>query len=197
MNPTSGIATDERLTSANALGNSTCAGITRDENVRLTGVFDVLSTFFLCHSFRGLEEDWLVSGATPELFTANAVISSPNIPSCVVAGVGGEEFVGYGAEGMIVHQAQQHLDLAVVLDFGESAASDMWTAVHSHLLSTSFSAALGDLSEIVAAIRERAPMRLSAEVEDLIDRAAEAYGTPEDIDEWARRLVDDVRDRAD
>lgn len=194
MNSTSIIATDEWLTSANAFGSSTFAP---DEDVRLTGMFDVLSTFSLCRRFRRLEEDWLVSEATPELFTANAVISSPNIRSCVVAGVGGVGFVGYGAEGMIVHQAQQHPDFAVTLDYSESAASDMWTAVLSRLSSTSFSAALGDLSEIVTAIRECAPMRLSSDVEDLIDRAAEAYGPPEDIDEWARRLVEDIRDRAD
>ena len=194
MKSTSIIATDEWLTAANTFGGSTFA---RDEDVRLTGMFDVLSTFSLCRSFRKPEEDWLVSEATPELFTANAVISSPNIRSCVVAGVGGVGFVGYGAEGIIVHQAQQHPDLAVAMDFSEAAASDMRTAVHSHLSSTSFSAALGDLSEIVTAIRGRTPMHLSSDVEDLIDRAAEAYGPPEDIDEWARRLVDDIRDRAD
>ena len=194
MNLTSRIATDEWLTSANAFWSSTFA---RDEDMRLTAMFDVLSTFSSCRSPRGLEEDWLVSSATLKRLTANAVISSPNIPSCVVAGIGGVGFVGYGAEGMIVHQAQPHPDLGVTLDFGESAASDMWTTVRSHLSPNSFSAALDDLSEIVAEIRERAPMRLSSEVEDLIDKAAEAYGAPVDIDGWARRLVDDIHDCAD
>lgn len=194
MNLTSRIATDEWLTSASAFWSST---FVRDEDMRLTPMFDVLSTFSSCRSPRGLEEDWLVSWATLKRLTANTVMSSPNIPSCVVAGIGGVGFVGYGAEGMIVHQAQPHPDLGVTLDFGESAASDMWTTVRSHLLPTSFSAALDDLSEIVAAIRERAPMRLSSEVEDLIDKAAEAYGAPGDIDEWARRLVDDIHDCAD
>lgn len=194
MNLTSRIATDEWLTSANAFRSSTFA---RDEDMRLTAMFDVLSTFSSWRSPRGLEEDRLVSWATPKLLTANAVISSPNIPSCVVAGIGGVEVVDYGAEGMIVHQAQPHPDLGVTLDFGESAASDMWTTVRSHLSPTSFSAALDDLSEIVAAIRERAPMRLSSEAEDLIDKATEAYGAPGDIDEWARRLVDDIHDCAD
>ena len=194
MNSTSMIATDEWLTSANAFGSSTFAP---DKDVRLTGTFDVLSTFSLCRSFQKLNEDLLASVATPELFTANAVISSPNIRSCVVAGVGGVGFVGYGAEGMIVHQARQHPDLAVGMDFTESAASDLRTAIRFHLLSNSFSAALSDLNEIVTAIRERTPMHLSSDVEDLIDRATEVHGPPEDINEWARRLVEDIRDRAD
>ena len=194
MNSTSIISTDERLTSVNAFGSSTFA---RDEDVRLTGKFDVLSTFSLCRSFRKPEEDWLGSVATPELFTANAVISSPNIRSCVVAGVGGVGFVGYGADGMIVHQAQPHTDLAVAMDFSELATSDMRTSVRFHLSSPRFSAALDDLNEIVTAIRVRTPMHLSPDVEALIDRAAEAYGPPEDIDEWARQLVGDIHDRAD
>lgn len=58
-------------------------------------------------------------------------------------------------------------------------------------------AGLQDLRDIVSAFSSHSPLQLPAEVEALIERAAQAYGTPGDVEAWARRLAEDVRDLSD
>lgn len=59
------------------------------------------------------------------------------------------------------------------------------------------SAGLQDLRDIVSAFSSHSPLQLSPEVEVLIERAAQAHGTPGDVEAWAHRLAEDVRDLGD
>lgn len=47
------------------------------------------------------------------------------------------------------------------------------------------------------AIHARSPLCLSAEAAWLIQRAARAHGTPDDVVAWARQLAEDVRRLSD
>jgi hypothetical protein len=63
--------------------------------------------------------------------------------------------------------------------------------------STTFASGLVDMQNIVAVIRDRSPLRLSDRIEALIERAVQARGTPDNVEDWARRLANDVRDLTD
>lgn len=67
----------------------------------------------------------------------------------------------------------------------------------SHEISATFLAGLADLQNIVSAIHNRSRLQLSEQVEALIERASRAHGIPENLEEWARRLADDVGDLVD
>jgi len=58
-------------------------------------------------------------------------------------------------------------------------------------------AGLSELRAVVRAIRETRPLASTPEFDDLLGRAARAHGTPDDIEEWARRLAEDVSGLAD
>jgi hypothetical protein len=55
----------------------------------------------------------------------------------------------------------------------------------------------GELQAIVSAISDRSALLLSDEVEAIIERAAQSHGTPENVQAWAHRLAEDVRNLTD
>lgn len=81
---------------------------------------------------------------------------------------------------------------------GPSRAS--WTT-EGCALATGFEsaihAALSELRLIVSAIRQARPLASTPEFEVLLTRAAQAHGTPENIEEWARRIAEDISDLTD
>src|SRR4051812_19747629 len=79
----------------------------------------------------------------------------------------------------------------------QSCSVTLLSVVGSSDETASLVAGFSDLRGMVDAICTRSPLLLSPETEAAIQRASEAYGRPEDIDAWARRLVDDIRDLAD
>ena len=74
---------------------------------------------------------------------------------------------------------------------------DEHTTVTAYTTTGGFQESLNALREIVTSIRERFEMRLSDDVEALLDDAVAAHGTPDDLEAWAHRLVEDVRDLND
>lgn len=63
--------------------------------------------------------------------------------------------------------------------------------------SASLPAGLQDLRDVVSAISNHSPLQLAPSLEAVIERAAQAHGTPADVEAWARRLAEDVRDLTD
>jgi len=55
----------------------------------------------------------------------------------------------------------------------------------------------GELRAIVSAISDRSVLRLSDDVEAMIERAAQSHGTPGNVQAWAHRLAEDVRNLTD
>jgi len=55
----------------------------------------------------------------------------------------------------------------------------------------------GELRAIVSAISDRSALRLSDAVEAMIERAAQSHGIPENVQAWAHRLAEDVRNLTD
>jgi len=49
----------------------------------------------------------------------------------------------------------------------------------------------------VSAIRQARPLASTPQLDELLTRAAQAHGTPENIEEWARRLAEDVSELSD
>ena len=60
------------------------------------------------------------------------------------------------------------------------------------VIGTSFQQELADLRSMVLAINQGETLRRSGHFEDLLNRALARTGTPRDIDNWARRLAENV-----
>lgn len=57
---------------------------------------------------------------------------------------------------------------------------------------------VADLRTVVAAIREsRPPLKITPNLDNLLTRAIQSQGPPSNIDEWARRIADEVGDLTD
>jgi hypothetical protein len=124
-------------------------------------------------------------------------INSPALTSFISAEFGKISYVvfGYGAP-----DPWQHVHNIPRVTYGPEHGLSWTTPWATVPLGTSvshISAGLEDLRNIVSAIRRRSPLQLSADVEALIDQAAQADGIPGDLDAWARRLAEDVRDLTD
>jgi hypothetical protein len=83
--------------------------------------------------------------------------------------------------------------------FGKS--SQLTCTVEGWALETVFESAiqagLSELRAIVSAIRQARPLTSTPQLDELVARAAQAHGAPENIEEWARRLAEDDSELGD
>jgi hypothetical protein len=87
------------------------------------------------------------------------------------------------ASGIVVATAE------VVANQSEAALSE--------LNEVAVEAALAEVRTVVGAIRECRPLKISHDLGDLMTRAVQAQGAPDDIEKWARLLAGDVGNLTD
>lgn len=133
-----------------------------------------------------------------QVYGAHVTINSPVVMSFISAELGKINYVVFGSG---VPEPWQHVHEVRRATHGPergvSWTTDAWTMAPPRTDESRISAGLEDLRNIVSAIRRRSPLQLSADVEALIDQAGQAQGTPGDLDAWARRLAEDVRNLTD
>ena len=127
---------------------------------------------------------------------------SVNLPdslvSCISVWEDGVDFVSYAINRLFVCRSTlSPSPWQPDSEHFRSLAERAWTAVTTTPETRGVGESLDALREIVASIRERSELRLSDEVEALLDAAVKGHGTPDDVEAWAHRLVEDVRDLTD
>jgi hypothetical protein len=139
----------------------------------------------------------MVSGKR-NAYTAQVMINSPSVTSFISAGRGKIDYTVYGFESSdpISYQTNSPRVAHDREDF-ETLCFEGWATVSEDFVSAGLSTAVAALRDVVSAIRNRSPLQLSPRVEALINQAVLAHGTPDDIQAWARRLAEDVRDLSD
>jgi len=130
-----------------------------------------------------------------EVFNADAVISSPHLISVF------EERTGSGAGFLVCAQGtqpvQQAVEFRVLAEGLSSASATIERPTPATGIESAFHAGLSELRGIVSAIRQGRPLASTPEFDVLLTRAARAHGTPENIEEWARQLAEDISDLVD
>jgi len=130
-------------------------------------------------------------------YGAHLTINSPSATSFLAAGSGRVRYTVYGAHiDPIQLETSSPFRLATIGNELDATIFQVWT-LGSSPAHQSLAESVTSLRDIVAAIARRSPFRLSDETEAIVQQAAGAHGTPEDIDAWARRLAEDVRDLSD
>lgn len=131
-------------------------------------------------------------------YSAQVTINSPSATSFITAGAGKIRFTcfGHGSLTPLFFESVRHR-----LTSNEGGLTrtpfKAWTIRAAMTVHTDVHRALDSLRGVVASIHRTSPLQLSAELELMLDQAAHAHGTPEDVTAWARRLAEDVRDLAD
>lgn len=194
------IRTDARRTSGTAPSAADLLGLQFDDFTGYAGTSEITPSVV---SRRGTTEmlvqhsGYLASGKGA-IYSAHVTINSPAMSSFISAEFGKINYVvfGYG-----VPDPWQHVyDVPRMTrgpEHGVSWATEAWATVPLGTDVSHISTGLEDLRNVVSAIRRRSPLQLSADVEELINQAAQTDGTPSDLDTWARRLAEDVRDLTD
>jgi len=129
-----------------------------------------------------------------ELFKTNVIINSPPLTSVFMLTGNRIHCLVWG---LATEPAQQTIEFRALLEgpSKESSTTDQWelaTAIESEI-----DAGLSDLRRIVSAIRQARPLTSAPDFDALLMRAAQAHGTPENIEEWARQLAEDISDLTD
>lgn len=142
------------------------------------------------------EPDERFSG-TRRAYGAHLTINSPSATSFIAAGSGRVRYTVYGAHmDPIQLETSSPFRLATMGNELDATVFQVWM-LGSSFAYQSLAESVTSLRNIVSAIARRSPFRLSDDIEAIVQQAAQAHGTPEDIDAWARRLAEDVRDLSD
>ena len=125
----------------------------------------------------------------------SSIVNLPGVISCIAVREDGVDFVSY-TSAQFVRRSIPFLSTWQP-DSKYFRSFDDRTTVGEYPTTGGFGESLDALREIVTSIRERFELRLSDDVEALLDTAVSAHGTPDDLEVWAQQLVEDVRDLTD
>jgi hypothetical protein len=156
------------------------------------------------------------TSATAGVFSTNLIFSPPLVPLFALSRPG----AGYFVYRQGTQPVQQIVEFQPLVEFDTFQARQFSTfnqtvvfqplveessqatfTVEGWALPTVFESAihagLSELRGIVSAIRQARPLASTPQLDELLTRAAQAHGTPENIEEWARRLAEDVSELSD
>lgn len=125
-------------------------------------------------------------------FNANLVVSNPFKISVIDAQRESNTFFAFDVNffAATVPVVQAHSNVSFHRSSYLSKTNDSWTLWSDFDLEASKS--LMELRSIISAIAQGFVPRRSEEFEDLLGRALSAQGQPKDVEQWARRLAQDV-----
>ena len=162
---------------------------------------NIPEVMFVSPCARGLDTStkWIRSiVAHRDLYDGAICGNLPGFVSCIAVCEDGVDFVSYAIDQLFVHRSNPSPSpWQPDSENFRSLDERSWITVTAYLPTGGFGESLDALREIVTSIRERSDLRLSDDVEALLDAAVREHGTPDDVEVWAHRLVDDVRDLTD
>ena len=123
------------------------------------------------------------------LFKSKVIINTPSLVSVF-------EVTGADTSYLICGQGTEPAQRTVEFEALVEGSSGTSSTIEQWELATAFESAIGaglsELRRIVSAIRQARPLASTLEFDALLVRAAQAHGTPGNIEEWARRLAEDI-----
>jgi len=130
--------------------------------------------------------------ATRKPFNANLVVSNLFKISVIDAQRDSNTFFGFDVNAFTVSVpvVQAHSNVSLRRSSHLSKTNDSWALWNDFDLEASKS--LMELRSIISAIAQGFVPQRSDEFEDLLGRALSAQGQPKDVEQWARRLAQDV-----
>jgi hypothetical protein len=192
------IASDSERTSASARSFDNFSPLQLFDH-SYVGASDISPVFVARRRLRDLTQEPVEQfSGRRGAYDAHVMINSPSTTSLITAGGGRRRYTFYGSENLGPIQLEWSSRSRVAITASELDASILHVWVSGSILEhQSIAETIASLRNIVAAIESRSPVRLSDETETLVQQAAQAHGTPQDIAAWARRLAEDVRDLSD
>lgn len=107
--------------------------------------------------------------------------------------------IAYDTQNVFRWIAGKQANLSTDSLFGPDAASGVWVGTQvSDSAEIAAIQAIDRLSEVIASIQQSQSLTApSSQYEAALKSAADAHGTPSDVEAWVRRLVRDISDLSD